>query len=96
MSAVPPGLTSGGEITVDRHVDLRGADDAEVIRLAALNETLVIFVVRTAASPWTSLPSGGLTVGVAGSVAVGVLRPFTPLAPGSASCHCRRCSSASS
>jgi Mg2+-importing ATPase len=44
-------------------------------------QTLVIFVIRTAAPPWTSLPSAALAGGVAASVAIGVALPFTPLAP---------------
>ena len=44
-------------------------------------QTLVIFVIRTAASPWALPPSRGLALGVAGSVGVAVLLPFTPLAP---------------
>ena len=44
-------------------------------------QTLVIFVIRTAASPWALPPSRGLALGVAGSVGAGVLLPFTPLAP---------------
>ncbi len=44
-------------------------------------QTLVIFVIRTAAPPWTSPPSAALAGGVAASVAIGVALPFTPLAP---------------
>jgi Mg2+-importing ATPase len=44
-------------------------------------QTLVIFVIRTGASPWALPPSRGLALGVAGSVCAGVLLPFTPLAP---------------
>jgi P-type Mg2+ transporter len=44
-------------------------------------QTLVIFVIRTAAAPWAVPPSRGLVLGVAGSLGVGVLLPFTPLAP---------------
>jgi Mg2+-importing ATPase len=43
-------------------------------------QTLVIFVIRTAGSPWALPPSRGLTLGVAASLGVGVLLPFTPLA----------------
>jgi len=43
-------------------------------------QTLVIFVIRTAAAPWTVAPSRGLALGVAASLGVGVLLPFTPLA----------------
>jgi P-type Mg2+ transporter len=43
-------------------------------------QTLVIFVIRTAASPWALRPGRGLMVGVAASLGVGVLLPFTPLA----------------
>jgi P-type Mg2+ transporter len=44
-------------------------------------QTLVIFVIRTAARPWASRPSRPLAWGVGASVGVGVLLPFTPLAP---------------
>jgi Mg2+-importing ATPase len=44
-------------------------------------QTLVIFVIRTAAAPWAAPPSRGLVLGVAGALGVGVLLPFTPLAP---------------
>jgi Mg2+-importing ATPase len=40
-------------------------------------QTLVIFVIRTAARPWTSRPSAALTAGVVGCVGIGVLLPFT-------------------
>ena len=43
-------------------------------------QTLVIFVIRTAARPWASPPSRALAVGATGSVLAGVLLPFTPLA----------------
>jgi Mg2+-importing ATPase len=43
-------------------------------------QTLVIFVIRTAAPPWAMPPSRGLVLGVAASLGVGVLLPFTPLA----------------
>jgi Mg2+-importing ATPase len=44
-------------------------------------QTLVIFVIRTAARPWASPPSPALALGVGASLGVGVLLPFTPLAP---------------
>jgi Mg2+-importing ATPase len=44
-------------------------------------QTLVIFVIRTARRPWASPPSRALVVGVAGALGVGVVLPFTPLAP---------------
>jgi Mg2+-importing ATPase len=43
-------------------------------------QTLVIFVIRTAAPPWASMPARGLVLGVAATLGVGVLLPFTPLA----------------
>jgi Mg2+-importing ATPase len=43
-------------------------------------QTLVIFVIRTAARPWASPPSRALAWGVGGCVATGVALPFTPLA----------------
>jgi Mg2+-importing ATPase len=43
-------------------------------------QTLVIFVIRTAGRPWTSLPSRALALGVGTSLAAGVALPFTPLA----------------
>ena len=43
-------------------------------------QTLVIFVIRTADRPWASRPSRALGWGVAASVAVGALLPFTSLA----------------
>ena len=43
-------------------------------------QTLVIFVIRTAAAPWAVPPGRGLVVGVAASLGTGVLLPFTPLA----------------
>jgi Mg2+-importing ATPase len=42
-------------------------------------QTLVIFVIRTAGRPWASPPSRALAWGVGGSLAVGVLLPFSPL-----------------
>jgi len=44
-------------------------------------QTLVIFVIRTAARPWASRPSRALTAGVGACVAIGTLLPFTPAAP---------------
>ena len=44
-------------------------------------QTLVIFVIRTAARPWASPPSRALGWNVAACVAVGTALPFTPLAP---------------
>jgi magnesium-transporting ATPase (P-type) len=44
-------------------------------------QTLVIFVIRTAARPWASRPSPALARRVGASVGVGLLLPFTPLAP---------------
>jgi Mg2+-importing ATPase len=44
-------------------------------------QTLVIFVIRTAGNPLVSAPSTSLTVTVIGVVVVGMLLPFTPLAP---------------
>jgi Mg2+-importing ATPase len=43
-------------------------------------QTLVIFVIRTAAPPWAMPPSRGLVVGVVASLGAGILLPFTPLA----------------
>jgi Mg2+-importing ATPase len=43
-------------------------------------QTLVIFVIRTAARPWASPPSRALACGVGASVATGLALPFTPLA----------------
>jgi Mg2+-importing ATPase len=43
-------------------------------------QTLVIFVIRTAAPPWTLPPSRGLILGVATALGVGLSLPFTPLA----------------
>jgi len=42
-------------------------------------QTLVIFVIRTAAPAWTSRPSPMLATGVALAVGAGLLLPFTPL-----------------
>ncbi len=44
-------------------------------------QTLVIFVIRTAGRPWASPPGRALAWGVSGCVGVGVLLPFTPIAP---------------
>lgn len=43
-------------------------------------QTLVIFVIRTAKSPWKSKPSLSLTIMVLTIVAIGILLPFSPLA----------------
>jgi Mg2+-importing ATPase len=43
-------------------------------------QTLVIFVIRTAAPPWALPPGRGLMIGVAASLGTGILLPFTPLA----------------
>jgi Mg2+-importing ATPase len=43
-------------------------------------QTLVIFVIRTAKSPWKSKPSRSLTIMVCAMVAVGIILPFSPLA----------------
>ena len=42
-------------------------------------QTLVIFVIRTTARPWASVPSRALVVSVLVCVGIGVLLPFTPL-----------------
>jgi Mg2+-importing ATPase len=44
-------------------------------------QTLVIFVIRTAASPWALPPSRGLALGVAASLGAGMALPISPLAP---------------
>jgi Mg2+-importing ATPase len=44
-------------------------------------QTLVIFVIRTAERPWASRPSPALAWSVGTSVGIGLLLPFTPLAP---------------
>ena len=44
-------------------------------------QTLVIFVIRTAAAPWALPPSRGLALGVATSLGIGLLLPWSPLAP---------------
>jgi Mg2+-importing ATPase len=44
------------------------------------SQTLVIFVIRTAAPAWTLPPSRGLILGVAAALSVGLSLPFTPLA----------------
>jgi Mg2+-importing ATPase len=41
-------------------------------------QTLVIFVIRTAASPFRSRPSRLLTLNVLGCVLIGLALPFTP------------------
>jgi len=43
-------------------------------------QTLVIFVIRTTGNPFRSLPSRPLILTILGTVAVGMLLPFTPLA----------------
>jgi len=43
-------------------------------------QTLVIFVIRTAARPWASPPSRALAWGVGACVTTGMALPFTPLA----------------
>jgi Mg2+-importing ATPase len=42
-------------------------------------QTLVIFVIRTAAPAWTSRPSLPLVAGVVACLGIGVVLPFTPL-----------------
>jgi Mg2+-importing ATPase len=42
-------------------------------------QTLVVFVIRTAGSPWKSRPSTALTLAVAAVVAVGFIVPYTPI-----------------
>jgi Mg2+-importing ATPase len=42
-------------------------------------QTLVVFVIRTAARPWASRPSPALVAGVAGCLGTGLLLPLTPL-----------------
>lgn len=46
-----------------------------------LTQTLVIFVIRTRASPLRSRPSPALAASVLGAGALGLLLPFTPLGP---------------
>jgi Mg2+-importing ATPase len=41
-------------------------------------QTLVLFVIRTAASPWKSRPSPALAATALGVVGVGVVLPFLP------------------
>jgi Mg2+-importing ATPase len=43
-------------------------------------QTLVIFVIRTAARPWASRPSRPLVLGVVGCLGTGLALPFTPAA----------------
>jgi Mg2+-importing ATPase len=43
-------------------------------------QTLVIFVIRTAARPWASPPSRGLVTTVGAALGAGVLLPWTPAA----------------
>jgi Mg2+-importing ATPase len=44
-------------------------------------QVLVLFVIRTAGPPWSSLPSVALAVTALGVVALGAALPYTPLAP---------------
>jgi len=44
-------------------------------------QTLVVFVIRTRNRPWRSRPSRGLVVGIGAVLSVGILLPFTPVAP---------------
>jgi Mg2+-importing ATPase len=44
-------------------------------------QTLVLFVIRTAGNPFRSRPSGLLVTTTLCVVALGVLLPFTPMAP---------------
>jgi len=44
-------------------------------------QTLVVFVIRTAANPFRSRPSRTMLISVAAIVLVGVLWPYTPLGP---------------
>jgi Mg2+-importing ATPase len=44
-------------------------------------QTLVIFVIRTARRPWQTPPGRALAATVVGVLGVGVLLPYTPLAP---------------
>jgi Mg2+-importing ATPase len=43
-------------------------------------QTLVVFVIRTAAKPWSSRPSRALSITVLTVVAIGLAIPFSPLA----------------
>lgn len=44
-------------------------------------QCLVIFIIRTAKNPWQSKPSLSLTIMVLTMVSIGILLPFSPLAP---------------
>jgi P-type Mg2+ transporter len=44
-------------------------------------QTLVLFVIRTAGTPWRSRPSLPLTATTVIIVLIGLVLPFTPLAP---------------
>lgn len=44
-------------------------------------QTLVLFVIRTAGNPWRSRPSLPLAVTTVLMVLIGLVLPFTPLAP---------------
>ncbi|HSR56976.1 MAG TPA: cation transporting ATPase C-terminal domain-containing protein, partial [Candidatus Binataceae bacterium] len=44
-------------------------------------QTLVLFVIRTAGSPWSNRPSAPLAITTLAVVAFGMILPFTPLAP---------------
>jgi Mg2+-importing ATPase len=44
-------------------------------------QTLVVFVIRTAANPFRSRPSRTMLISVAAIVLIGVLWPYTPLGP---------------
>jgi Mg2+-importing ATPase len=44
-------------------------------------QTLVIFVIRTAAPAWSSRPSAALSAGVVTCLGVRLLLPFTPVGP---------------
>jgi Mg2+-importing ATPase len=56
-------------------------------------QTLVIFVIRTAARPWASRPSPALAAGVAAGAGIGIVLPFTPPGVWLASPRYRRSSS---
>jgi Mg2+-importing ATPase len=44
-------------------------------------QTLVVFVIRTVGRPWRSRPSAALALTVVLTTAVGIVLPFSPLAP---------------
>ncbi len=44
-------------------------------------QTLVLFVIRTAGNPLRSRPSLPLAIGVLAALAIGMVLPWTPLAP---------------